>query len=98
MDETNTEVAKPGIHSTEAQPELLETKTIGIAGMTSDRCVKKIEGAFRNHRGVREFEVDRENAMATITFDTRVTNMAALHDLLLRSGYKAQASAATIKK
>gem|GEM_PF-1441042 len=88
MDETNTEVARRGLHSTASQPELVETKTIGIAGMTSDRCVKKIGRAFRCHRGVREFSIDRENATATITFDVRQTNMAELHEVLLRTGYK----------
>jgi len=37
---------------------------------------------------VREFSIDRENATATITFDVRQTNMAELHEVLLRTGYK----------
>lgn len=92
MDDTNTEVAKPGLHSTASQPELLETKIIGIAGMTSDRCVQKIEKAFRKQPGIKEVVVDRENARATVTFDTRATNMAELHEVLLRSGYRTPAT------
>jgi copper chaperone CopZ len=88
MDNTNTELAAGGRHSTAAQPELLETKTIGIAGMTCDKCVKKIEKAFARHAGVKEIQINVENATATITFDTRQTNMAELHETLLRSGYK----------
>jgi hypothetical protein len=43
---------------------------------------------------VREIHVDRESATATITFDTRQTNMAELHETLLRSGYKPPATVA----
>ena len=88
MDETNIEIAKPGPHSTEAEGELLETKTIGIAGMTCDKCVQTIEHAFRGKRGVRKVKVDRAAATATITYDERQTNLPELHDVLLRSGYK----------
>ena len=88
MDETNTEIAKPGPHSTEAKRELLETKTIGISGMTCDGCVKTIERAFRGKRGVKEVRVDRSAATATVTFDERQTNLPELHDVLLKSGYK----------
>lgn len=92
MDETNTEVATRGIHTTAAKGELLETKSLGIAGMTSDRCVKKIEKAFHKHPGVKTIKVDRENEVATVTFDSRRTNMPELHELLLKSGYKPMAT------
>lgn len=95
MDETNTELAKTGSHRTPVQKALWETKTLGIAGMTSDRCVKKIEKAFRRQPGVREIKINREAAEATVTFDSRITNMADLHDLLLRSGYKPLSHAVT---
>ena len=94
MDETNTEVAGPGPHSTAAKPEPLITKSIGMAGMTSEKSVKKIELAFSRKPGVKEFHIDRENAIATITFDARQTNMPELHELLLRSGYKPPATVA----
>jgi copper chaperone CopZ len=95
MDETNIEVAHAGPHLTDLQSELLETKSLGIAGMTSDRCVSKIEKAFRKHSGVKDIVIDRENAVATVTFDSRETNMAELHELLLRSGYKPMESLTT---
>lgn len=95
MDDTNTEVATVGPHSTAALPELLDTKTIGIAGMTSERSIRKIERAFSQKIGVKEIQIDRENATATIVFDIRKTNMAELHELLLRSGYKSPANVAT---
>ena len=92
MDDTNTEVATRGIHTTAAKGELLETKTLGIAGMTSDRCVQKIEKAFHKHPGVKTIKIDRENEVATVTFDSRTTNMPELHELLLKSGYKPMAT------
>jgi Cu+-exporting ATPase len=92
MDETNTEVAKRGLHTTAAQGELLETKSLGIAGMTSERCVKKIEKAFHKHPGVKSIKINREEEVATVTFDARRTNMPELHELLLKSGYKPMAT------
>lgn len=92
MDETNTEVAKRGLHTTDALGELLETKSLGIAGMTSERCVKKIEKAFHKHPGVKSIQINREDEVATVTFDARRTNMPELHELLLKSGYKPMAT------
>jgi P-type Cu+ transporter len=66
----------------------LETLDIGIAGMTCDNCVRRVEKALRNSRGVKEVKVDRSAARATVTFDTSQTDLPALHDALLRSGYQ----------
>jgi copper chaperone CopZ len=88
MDETNTEVAKPEPHSPEANAEFLETKIIGIAGMTCDKCVETIERAFRGKRGVKNVKVNRADATATVIYDERQTNLPELHDVLLKSGYK----------
>lgn len=87
MDSTNTEVATRGHHSTEAQQEILETKILGIAGITSEKSIKTIERAFANHSGVKSYEIDRARGTVRVTFDVRQTNMAELHELLLRSGY-----------
>jgi copper chaperone CopZ len=88
MDETNTEFARPTPHPADTKREVLETKTIGIAGMACAECVKKIEKAFRGKRGVKKVSVDRKDATATVIFDARQTNLPELHDVLLRSGYK----------
>ena len=92
MDDTNTEVARVAFTQPQQKAELLETKTLGIAGMTSDRCVQKIEKAFHKHPGVKTIKIDRENEVATVTFDSRTTNMPELHELLLKSGYKPMAT------
>ncbi|HLP77058.1 MAG TPA: heavy-metal-associated domain-containing protein [Candidatus Paceibacterota bacterium] len=71
--------------STEA---VLETRDIGIAGMTCDKCVARVEKALRGVKGVKEVRVSRPAARATVTFDAAATSIAALHDALLKSGYK----------
>jgi copper chaperone CopZ len=76
-----------------AHPELtaeavFETRRIGIMGMTCDNCVRTIEKAFRGHKGVKEVRVDRKDAYAEVTFDTRQTNIPELLDTLLAAGYK----------
>ncbi|HEU5122661.1 MAG TPA: heavy-metal-associated domain-containing protein [Verrucomicrobiae bacterium] len=70
------------------QEAVMETRDIGISGMTCDKCVARVENALRGVNGVREVRVDRPAARATVTFDTVRTNIPALHDALLKSGYK----------
>jgi copper chaperone CopZ len=65
----------------------LETRDIGIAGMTCDNCVRLVEKALRGKPGVKEVSVDREAARARVTFDTTCTSIPELHDALLKSGY-----------
>jgi copper chaperone CopZ len=81
MDETNTVNIKRPVEP------VLETKDVAIAGMTSDACVKIIERALRKKDGVTEVRVDRDRSVATVTYDTRKTDIPALHDALLKSGY-----------
>lgn len=82
MDITNVENAP--------QPAM-ETNRFGIAGMTCDKCVARIEGALRKVDGVQDVKVDRGSATATVTFERDKTNMPALHDAVLKAGYKPSA-------
>jgi len=85
MDKTNTQnIQHP-------QETFLETDTIGIDGMTCDNCVRTIEKAFRDEEGVKDVKIDRQRALATVTFDTRKTHIADLHEVLLRHGYHPRA-------
>ncbi len=68
--------------------DLWETRVLGIEGMTCDHCVKTLTKALQQIDGVKQVEVDRERAQAAITFDTTRTNMPAIHERILRSGYK----------
>ncbi len=76
-------VDKPGT----AVAELWETRVLGIQGMTCDQCVKTLTRALKRLNGVKDLEVDREKARATITFDTTKTDMAAIHEAIEKSGY-----------
>jgi copper chaperone CopZ len=68
-----------------------ETRDIGVAGMTCDKCVQRVEKALKNEDGVLAVRVDRQSARATVTFDAARTDIPKLHEAILRSGYQPQA-------
>lgn len=73
--------------SAENSDTLFETVDLGIAGVTTARCVRTIEKAFRGKDGVKAVQIDRETGIARITFDPKKTHVPDLHDILLESGY-----------
>src|SRR5947209_13857530 len=75
MDKTN-------IANLPREARVTETVTVGIAGMTCDHCVKKVESALQGLPGVKEVKVDRTTAVARITYDESVINVPAMHDAL----------------
>lgn len=79
---------KLNIDNLSHEAAVTETANIGIAGMTCDHCVKKVDRALRGLRGVREVKVDRDRAMATVTYDNSAVDIPAMHDALLKSGYR----------
>ena len=89
MDKTNIANLPPG-------EQFLETKTIEIDGMTCANCVRIVENALRGADGVTEVQVDLSQRIARVTFDTRKTNVPALHDALLRHGYRPTPLAAPV--
>ena len=66
-----------------------ETRILGIEGMTCDNCVATLTRALKKVEGIKDVNIDRGNARATIKFDTTKTNIAAIHETIERSGYKA---------
>jgi Cu+-exporting ATPase len=80
MDKTN-------IANLPRESRVSETTHIGIAGMTCDECVRKVERALRGLPGIKEVTVDRPGAVATVTFDRSVIDVPAMQDALLQSGY-----------
>ena len=66
----------------------VETKIIGIEGMTCDKCVQTVTRALRDQPGVQDVTVDQKAAIATVTFDRSKTDVPRLHEALLRSGYR----------
>jgi copper chaperone CopZ len=67
--------------------DLWETRVLGIDGMTCDNCVRTLTRALKRVSGIKDVQVDRENARATVTFDTTKTDMAAIHEAIEKSGY-----------
>jgi copper chaperone CopZ len=82
MDKTN-------IANLPREARVTDTVTIGIAGMTCDDCVRKVEHTLRGLPGVEEVTVDRAKATARVVYDDTKVNVPAMHDALLDSGYKA---------
>jgi copper chaperone CopZ len=78
MDITNVE---------NAPRPVLETDRFGIAGMTCDKCVQRIESTLLQVDGVHDVKVDRQSATASVTFEREKTNVPALHDAVLKAGY-----------
>ena len=76
------------IDKAEGVADLWETRVLGIEGMTCDNCVKSLTKALKRINGIKDVQVDRENARASVTFDTTKTDMAAIHEAVLQSGYK----------
>jgi P-type Cu+ transporter len=71
--------------------EALETREITIAGMGCDNCVRKLEKALRAKDGVKEVRVDGIAGRAKVTFDRTRTNIPELHEVIVKSGYRAGA-------
>ena len=70
------------------EARVTDEATIGIAGMTCDNCVRRVDKALRNLPGIKEVSVDRERALARVVYDGTQVNVPAMHDALLKSGYK----------
>ena len=71
--------------------DALETREIKIAGMGCDNCVRKLEKALRAKEGVKEVHVDGIAGQAKVTFDRTRTNIPELHEIIVKSGYRAGA-------
>ena len=69
----------------------LETREITIAGMGCDNCARKLDRALRAKDGVKEVRVDSIAGRATVTFDPARTNIPELQEVVVKSGYRADA-------
>lgn len=80
MDKTNIDHLPRALRVT-------NTVKIGIAGMTSEDCVRKVERALRGLAGIKKVHVDRTRALATVTYDDTQVDVPRMQDALLQSGY-----------
>jgi len=65
----------------------VETHRIRIKGMTCKQCERTIKKALLTKNGVREVYINRQEGIATVSFDPAQTDVAALSDVILRKGY-----------
>ncbi|HVV01565.1 MAG TPA: heavy-metal-associated domain-containing protein [Verrucomicrobiae bacterium] len=84
MDKTN-------IANLPREERVTDSVTIGITGMTCDQCVKKVEQTLRKLPGIKDVKVSRQEAVARVTYDDTMIDVPAMHDALLKSGYKPSA-------
>lgn len=70
------------------EARVTDEATIGIAGMTCDNCVRKVERALRGLPGIKELSVDRQRGLVRVVYDGSMVNTPAMQGALLKSGYK----------
>jgi copper chaperone CopZ len=67
----------------------LETRRLGVKGMTGKASGQTIKKALLTKTGVREVYVNREDGVVTVSFDPAQTDVPALSEVILRKGYVA---------
>jgi copper chaperone CopZ len=73
---------EPGDHT------ILENIEIATEDEDCDECVRKLRPVLKNIPGVQDVKVDLPHEHVIVTFDPRKTHPPALHDAILKSGYK----------
>jgi copper chaperone CopZ len=66
----------------------METKEIGVAGVTCGSCARRVETFIKNWPGVQAVAVSLAKKSATITYDGSLTGVDALKKLVKESGYE----------
>ena len=72
---------------------VLEHAVIAVEGLSDPHRATKIEVALRSLNGVESAVADLDRAEVRVTFDARKTHVPALHDAILRTGYRPTAQA-----
>lgn len=71
-----------------SEEERPQTITFAVDGMKCESCVETVEEALRKREGVKEVKADLQAASVTVTFDSRRVDAAAIHELILSTGYQ----------
>jgi copper chaperone CopZ len=69
----------------------VETRRIGIKGLTAKANAKTVKKALLTKTGVREVYINRDEGIVTVLFDPALTDVPALNQVILRKGYIASA-------
>ena len=70
-------------------PDVHDTSTLTIGGMTCASCVSRVERALSRVRGVASAEVNPATEVATVRFDSHSVELAELGAAVARAGYTA---------
>lgn len=82
-EKTEVKNEKEVVENTIPADAKLETAKLTIEGMTCEiGCAKTIEDKLAHTKGVKEAEVDFENKLATVTFDTNQQNVNSLTETI----------------
>ncbi|QSB03831.1 cation transporter (plasmid) [Methylomonas sp. EFPC1] len=73
--------------TTVAQPNQQQTVTLNIENMTCAMCTVTIKKALQEVEGVQAVIVDYDSKSATVTFDSKKTDSAALIKATTDAGY-----------
>jgi copper ion binding protein len=70
-----------------------EETTLKVEGMSCPSCVRHIDGALREVKGVREVNVQLERGQVLVRHDTDEANVNALVEALKNAGYESAPAA-----
>jgi copper chaperone CopZ len=76
------------LHDTADKP-VLERIDIATEGNDCDECVRALREPLMRIDGVTDVVADPESENVWVTFDARKTHAPAIHEAILKSGYKA---------
>ena len=76
-----------------ADHPILETIEIATAGEDHEECIRQLSEPLLRLPGVCAVKVDPVHERVVVVFDARKTHAPALHDAILKSGYKPAAAA-----
>ena len=69
--------------------EIPQTILVATEGKDAEDHAKKLQELLEGREGVKTVRAEPENARVVITFDSRKTDVALLHESVLQSGYQA---------
>ena len=85
-----TSVTATGASSAPSSPAKLQSATFAVAKMTCATCPITVKKAMSAVQGVRSVKVDFESKTATVEFDPKLTNVAAIAAASTNAGYPAK--------
>lgn len=83
-------VLAAGAKPSQSAPASSQVATFAVAKMTCGSCPIIVNKAMSAVRGVRSVNIDAERKTATVQFDPKVTNIAAIAAASASAGYPAK--------